>query len=131
MIKVYLDASVIIPALLSSSGGSFKIVQFIKLGVFVGITSQTVIEEVENNSGKIHRSSKEIRQFIYDNKILVREKIALAETVAYKGVVEEKDVHVYAGAKLTKCDYLVTLDKKLAKPLKIVRPQELLASILS
>lgn len=139
MIKVYLDASVIIPALLSSTGGSFKLVQFVKLKAIIGITSQTVIEEVEDNSVKIRKSAKEIRQFIHDNLILIRKRISLTEAKQYKSTVVEKDVHVIAGAKLTKCDFLVTLDKKhllkpdikkLVKPLKIITPQELLEELV-
>ncbi len=139
MIKVYFDASVIIPALLSPTGGSFKLVQFIKLKAIIGITSQTVIEEVEDNSVKIRKSAKEIRQFIHDNLILIRKRISLIEAEPYKSMVVEKDVHVIAGAKLTKCDFLVTLDKKhllkpnikkLIKPLKVVTPQELLEELV-
>ncbi|MDO8573182.1 MAG: putative toxin-antitoxin system toxin component, PIN family [Candidatus Daviesbacteria bacterium] len=139
MIKVFLDASVIIPALLSPTGGSFKLVQFIKLKAIIGITSRTVIEEVEDNSVKIRKSAKEIRQFMHDNSILIRKRISLAEAKPYKSTVVEKDVHVIAGAKLTKCDFLVTLDKKhllkpdirkLVKPLKVITPQELLEELV-
>lgn len=139
MIKIFLDASVIISALFSLSGGSNKLIQFVKLGVVIGITSQNVIEEVERNCVKIGKSPKEIRQFINDNLILIRNIVSLSETKQYKNIVVEKDAHVVAGAKLTKCNFLVTLDQKhllkqevvgAAKPLKITTPKELLEELI-
>lgn len=139
MIKIFLDASVIIPALLSPAGGSTKLIQFIKLKTVIGMTTQNVIEEVERNSAKIRKKPQEIRQFINDNLILIRNKVSSAETKLYTSIVVEKDVHVVAGAKLTKCDFLVTLDQKhllkpevvrAAKPLKIITPKELLIELI-
>ncbi len=139
MIKIFLDASVIIPALLSPTGGSAKLIKFIKLKAVIGITSQNVIEEVERNSVKIGKNPQEIRQFINDNLILIRNKVTSTETKLYKSIVVEKDVHVVTGARLTKCDFLVTLDQKhllkqevvrAAKPLKITTPKELLTELV-
>lgn len=140
VIKIYLDASVIVPAMLSSVGGSAKLIKFIKLGLVVGITSQNVIEEIERNSVKINKSTQEIRQFIQENLILIRKKISTGDYVEYKNIIDIKDAHVVAGARLTKCDYLVTLDKKhllredIQKrflPLKIVSPKELLKDLVA
>ena len=138
MIKVYLDASVIIAALLSPTGGSAKLLEFVKLGVVVGVVSQTVIDEVEEHSLKIKKSRKEIRKFIQENAILVRESIDELELEPFKNLIEEEDIHVAVGARLTRCDYLVTLDKKhllkgevkeMLKPLKVVSPKEVLQDL--
>lgn len=135
MIRIYLDASVIIAAMLSPTGGSAKLIQFVRLGAVAGITSQTAIAEVEEHALKIDKTLTEIGQFIQDNKVVVREKISKAEEEPYQGLVEEEDIHIIAGAELTKCDYLVTLDKKhllkdevkkLVKPMKIVNTKEIL-----
>lgn len=139
MVKVYLDASVIIAALLSPTGGSAKLLEFIKLGSIVGISSQNVIDEIEEHSVKIRKSHKEIRKFIQDSFIIVREKIREAELEPLIDLIEEEDVHVAIGARLTKCDYLITLDKKhllkeevkkILKPVKVVTPKELLAKLV-
>lgn len=139
MIKIYLDASVIIPAILSPTGGSAKLIQFVKLGLVAGITSQNVVEEVERNSDKINKSAREIRRFIQENSVLIRERINPSDIVGYEDMVDIKDAHVLAGAKLTDCDYLTTLDKKhLLKgevkkqlyPLKVVTPKELLEELV-
>lgn len=139
MIKVYFDASVIITALLSPTGGSAKLLEFVKLGVVTGVSSQTVIDEVEEHSLKIRKSHKEIRKFIQENSIIVRERINELELEPFKNLIEEEDIHVAVGARLTKCDYLVTLDKKhllkeevkeILKPLKVVSPKEILLDLM-
>lgn len=138
MIKVYLDASVIIAALFSPTGGSAKLLEFVKLGMVVGVASQTVIDEVEEHSLKIKKSHKEIRRFIQEHSIIVRESIDELELESFKNLIEEEDIHVAVGARLTKCDYLVTLDKKhllqeevkeMLKPLKVVSPKEILQDL--
>lgn len=139
MIRIYLDASVIIAAMLSPTGGSAKLIQFVRLGAVAGITSQTAIAEIEENALKIGKTSSETRQFIFNNRIIVRKRINKTEEEPYQGLVEEEDIHIVAGAKLTKCDYLVTLDKKhllkdevkkLVKPLKVVNPKEYLEKVV-
>lgn len=139
MVKIYFDASVIIAAILSKTGGSAKLLQFARLGVIAAVTSQTAAEEVEGHALKIDKTLTEIRQFIKDNKIVVREKISKTEEEPYLGLVEEDDIHIVVGAKSTKCDFLITLDKKhllkkevkkLLKPLKVVSPKEYLEKLV-
>lgn len=139
MIKVYFDASVIVAAIISLNGGSAKLIQFVKLGEILGITSQTVVEEVEKHSTRIGKTVAEIRLFIKDSQILVRKKVTKAEAKPYRDLVAEDDLHVITGAKLTKSDYLITLDKKhllkdevrkLVKPLKIVNPKDYLQRLI-
>ncbi|OGE25333.1 hypothetical protein A3C26_00705 [Candidatus Daviesbacteria bacterium RIFCSPHIGHO2_02_FULL_39_12] len=88
---------------------------------------------------KIYLDASDIRLFIKDNKILVRKKITKDEARPYQDIVAEDDLHVIAGAKLTKSDYLITLDKKhllkeevrrLVKPLKIVNPEQYLKGLV-
>lgn len=140
--RVFFDASVIIAALLSPTGGSSLLFKYIKLGKIVGITSQTAIDEIleEDKSAKINKSKEEIEQFITQSSLLIRKAITVNEITAYKDKIDVEDAHLVAGAKLTKCSYLVTLDKKhllrndIQKtflPLKIVSPKELLEEIIS
>lgn len=140
--RVYVDASIIIAAFLSPTGGSSLLFQYIKQDRIIGITSQTVIEEVleEDKPKKIKRSKEDIEMFITQSGLLVRESITIEEIAPYKDLVYVEDAHLIAGAKLTKCSHLVTLDKKhLLKedirqrflPLKIVSPKQLLEEIVS
>jgi putative PIN family toxin of toxin-antitoxin system len=139
--RVFFDASIIIAALLSKTGGSSLLIQYIKMSKIIGITSQTVIEEVleEDKPKKFKRSSEEIEQFITQSSLIIREAITMEEIAPYKDLVDIEDAHLIAGSNLTKCNYLVTLDKKhLLRedikmrflPLKIVSPKQLLEEIL-
>ena len=140
MKRVFFDASVLFSALYSSRGGSFALVQLVLKGKIVGITSQTVIDELYENMHKIRKASKqEIDTFIQTNKLIVRESVGHKEIEQYIDQVEEKDAHVVAGAILTRCNFLVTLDKKhlnnskikklFDKQIHIVSPKELLRLI--
>ncbi len=135
MTKIFLDASVIIAAMLSPIGGSAKVIKLAQLDSWAQITSQTAIDEVKDHIEKIGKSSEEIDQFIKDNNILVRKRIITSEIKYLEGLVDSTDAHLIAGANLTKCDYLLTLDKKHLlkediknrfKPLKIINPEEFL-----
>lgn len=139
--KVFFDASVIIAALLSPGGGSSLLFQYIKARKIIGITSQTVIEEVleEDKFEKLQKSKDEIQAFIAQSGLFVREHVSLDEIEPYQGAIDVEDAHLIAGANLTKCAYLVTLDKKhLLRadvkerflPLRIVSPKELLEEII-
>lgn len=139
--KVFFDASVIFSAIYSHLGASYELCPFVRNGKIIGFTTQTVIEEVIDNIGKLKRLNKEsIRQFIKQYKFIVREAITVDEIKPYIGIVEKKDAHVLAGAILTHTDYLVTLDKKhidntaiksKISNLKITSPGELLLLIKS
>ena len=140
--RVFFDASVIIAALLSPTGGSSQLLKYIKFGKITAITSQTVIEEIleEDKTPRIKKSKTQIGQFIADSKLIVRKPITIDEIEPYQGLVDVEDAHLIAGANLTKCGYLVTLDKKhllrpdIQKkflPLKIVSPGELLEELVS
>jgi len=140
--RVFFDASVIIAALLSPTGGSAQIFNFMKAGLIKGVASQTVIQEVleEDKPQKIKKSKEEIEQFIAQSGIVVRKPVTVDEIVPYQNLVDVEDAHLIAGANLTKCQFLVTLDKKhLLRsdikqrflPLSIVSPKELLEEIVA
>jgi len=133
--KVFLDASVIIAAFLSKTGGSAKILHLGKTGRVRLVTSETVIKEVRDNLKKVGRTQKQLIEFINDFPLVIRQQITTADIKPYQKKIDEKDAHVVAGAKLTSCQHLITLDKKhLLKseikdkfvPLQIVSPKEFL-----
>jgi putative PIN family toxin of toxin-antitoxin system len=138
--RVFFDASVIIAALLSPTGGSSLLLRFIKPRTIVGITSQTVIDEVLEQESKLHKTKGEIANFIAASGLVVRESITLDEIRPYENLIDKEDAHLIAGAKRTKCAYLVSLDKRHVlrdevrarfSPLKIVSPKELLQELVS
>ena len=140
--RVFFDASVIIAALLSLSGGSSLLLRYIKKGVIIGITSQTALDEIleEDKGEKLKKSKVQREQFIAESGLMVRERISREEIRPYESIVEIEDAHVIAGAYFSKCTHLVTLDKKhllqpavqkAVSPLKIVSPKELLEELVS
>ena len=140
--RVFFDASIIIAALLSPTGGSALLFQFIKMLRIIGVTSQTVIDEVleEDKPGKLNKTKAEIEQFIMESGLVVREAIALKGIEPYQHMIDRDDAHLIAGAILTKSSYLVSLDKKhvLAEevrtrflPLAIVSPKEMLEELVN
>ena len=140
--RVYVDASVIIAALLSKTGGSALLLRYVEQGIIKGIVSQTVLEEAYrlDKSKRRNISNKQIGEYIAHTGLMVCERITRQEIERYRDVIEDKDAHLLAGAKLTKCDYLVSLDRKhvvredlqgKVLPLKIVVPGEMLEAILS
>lgn len=138
MTKIFLDASVIIAAMLSPTGGSAKVIKLGKLGSWAQVASQTVIDEVYEHTQKINKTKDEINQFIKNNDILIRKRVTKLEAEDLAGLIDPTDAHLIAGAKLTDCDYLMTLDKKHLlkmdiknrfKPLKMVNPEEFLQNV--
>lgn len=140
--RVFFDASIIIAALLSPTGGSSLLFAYVKAGKIIGITTRTAIEEVLDRAHfkKLKKSKQEVEEFIAQSGLLIREAITFQEIGFYKDVVAPEDAHLIAGAKRTKCSHLVTLDKKhLLRddikqkflPLMIVSPKDLLEEILS
>lgn len=139
MIKLFLDASVIIAAMLSPAGGSAKVIKLGQSGQWAQITSQTVIDEVKDHSEKIGKSAQEIDRFIKEHSVIVRQRMNKLEIKPFGELVDESDAHLIAGSKLTEADFLVTLDKKHLlkrdiknrfKPLNIVNPEDLLRKSL-
>lgn len=139
MLKIYFDASVVIAGLISLTGGSAKLLELVKLGAIAGITSETVLDEVLSHVEKIGKSPDEIHQIIKTSRLLIRPRISSGEIVVYADKIHIEDAHLIAGAKLTKCQFLVSLDKKHVlnsmiinkfSPLKIVSPKELLEQLL-
>ncbi|MBI3384993.1 PIN domain-containing protein [Candidatus Gottesmanbacteria bacterium] len=104
-----------------------------------GLSSQTVLSEIKNNISKLpaykNISEDSINKFILENNFIIREALTDLEIKPYASLVVRKDVHVIAGAILTNCDYLVTLDlKHLNNPsvknsvaVNIVSPKNLLS----
>lgn len=139
MNKVFFDASVIIAAILSPTGGSAKLLKLAKSKDFIAITSQTVIDEVSEHTEKIHKTLEEISWYVKESGLLVRERVTQAEIKKVSSVVDPTDAHLVVGARGSACHYLVTLDKKhllrsdvrkTVHPLCIVNPKELLGKLV-
>src|SRR3990167_5602150 len=132
MIKVFLDASVIIAGLYSQSGGSALILKLAKSGEISGITSQAVLKEVQRNIARKMSQKKTLYvDFINNSQVTVIDRLDDKCVARWYSVIEPKDAHVLASATKANVDYLVTLDRRhfmlasvqKAVPFRIVTPK--------
>lgn len=134
---VFFNASVIIAGFISSTGGSAKLLQYVKENKIKGIISEIIYDEVMRKAKRIGLTIDEVRRkllliFSEINKAPDKNLVKEFNNI----VIDLGDSHVLASSIEAKTDFLVTLDKKhlliLAqkiKNLKIVSPKELIESL--
>src|SRR3990167_8541761 len=110
MKSVFVDSSVVFTAVNSPTGGSAKLftLQSIKLTV-----SPLILTETERNVRKKLDSYQLERFFKLIDKVQIIDQKPNLELIAKaKKIISEKDAVILTEAKLSKADFLVTLDKK-------------------
>jgi len=139
--KVFFDSSVLIAALLSSSGASAKILAFCEAGLLDACVSEEVIDEVydvlEREFSEIKENFGLLLRVVGFKKVSADDKPLIKKA---KGWIDDPDdVHVLVGAKVSKVEYLVTLDikdfirnERVAKVsgLKILTPAGFLQTVI-
>lgn len=138
MIKIFLDSSVIIAGVYSTTGASQVILKLSKNGKIIASVSKIVLQEVMRNLKK-KMPENVLIQFLEYLALSNFRKVDFeheSEILKYQGITEDKDIHVIAAAFKSGADYLVTLDKKHLlglewknSPFKIVTPGEFLKRI--
>lgn len=132
--RIVFNASVLLSALRSPNGGSGELLKLLRKKRFVGIMSETILDEVLKHADRIPLSKDQVREEIsqYFPKIFPAPQ---EDSVSrYKRLMlDEGDAHLFASYREAKCDYLVSLDKhhilKLKEKIKnvaIVSPADLL-----
>lgn len=111
-IKIFIDSSVIIAALLSSDGGSAKIFKLCEGGIAESWISNTVMGEVARN---IKRKFPELKPCFY--QLLKTTGIKISKNPsknmmkeAESWIKDKNDAPILAAAKLAKVDVVLTLD---------------------
>ena len=129
-LELFLDSSVLFTAVNSPLGGSAKLftLPYVKL-----IVSKIVLHEVEKNVRKKLAEYHLNRFFMLVSKLnVISSKPSKTLINKARKVIAEKDSVILAEAKRSKCDYLITLDKKdflkeevfrFIKPKKILTPK--------
>lgn len=136
IISVFLDSSVLFTAVNSPTGGSSKLFTLKKVKLVV---SSLVLTEVERNV------RKKLQTYHLDRFFMLVDKLEVAGQLTdnlliqkAKQVIVKKDAVILAEAKKSKCNYLVTLDKKhflrpevanFLKPQKVLTPKMFLEII--
>lgn len=110
--KVFVDASVILAALGSKTGGSSLVLRLGAKGKLDLTTSQAVVEEVRRNTRKISVPWTDTERLIIKSRISVVPAPGHLQVEKYERIVGEKDAHVLASAIASKAQILITLDKK-------------------
>lgn len=136
-IKVFLDTDVVISALLSDKGASYKLINDTK---FKKIISIAIKEEITEVSRRDHINKAMVRAIVKKIKIiplfLSKENI-LKKYIQY--VFDEEDSHVVAGAYISKADFLLThnirhyhvVKIKNDLGMKVIRPGDFLQYLRS
>src|SRR3990167_2888428 len=110
MKSVFIDSSVFFTATNSPTGGSAKLFTLTNIKLLV---SPLVLTETERNvRSKLH--SYQLQRFfkLAEKTQILNQKPAPGLIIKAKKVIAEKDAVILSEAKLAKCDFLVTLDKK-------------------
>ena len=90
----FIDASVILAALGSKSGGSSQILKLTGARKIIGIASQAVVEEVLRNARKIGVSEREVSSLISNSLLKVISAPTSDEVEKYIDKTAAKDAHV-------------------------------------
>ena len=110
MKSVFIDSSVFFTAANSPTGGSAKLFTLANIKLQV---SPLVLTETERNvRSKLH--SYQLQRFfkLAEKTQILNQKPDPNLIIKAKKVIAEKDAIILAEAKLAKCDFLATLDKK-------------------
>ena len=133
MKSVFIDSSVFFTATNSPTGGSAKIFTLANIKLLV---SPLVLTETERNvRSKLH--SYQLQRFfkLAEKTQILNQKPDPNLIIKAKKVIAEKDAIILAEAKLAKCDFLATLDKKdflnekvakFLKPSIVLTPKDLI-----
>jgi len=132
--KVVFNASVILSGIYSPTGGSAKVLEWVKTNKIKGVISEIIKDEVIRKSYKLKINPEKANKVCIKifAEIVPSPKIALINKFE-NTVIDYGDTHLLATAYQTKSDYLLSLDKKHILSLKnkikwtkIVSPGELI-----
>ena len=140
--RVFLDTSILISALLSSTGGSFYILTRLKDRFVLQINHYALNETLEVLDQKFS-ARPDLKNTLFlllgVGKVQIFNNPQLLQLKSFPKIVDEDDLPILASA-ILKSDYLITLDKdfleskvkKFAqlKNTEIVRPQEFITKIV-
>ncbi|MFH1863337.1 MAG: type II toxin-antitoxin system VapC family toxin [bacterium] len=126
-LNLFLDSSVLFTAVNSPTGGSSKLFTLPNIRLFV---SKVVLHEVEKNVRNKLMNYHLNRFFMLVAKLdIILSNPSENLIKQAKKVIVEKDAVILAEAKKSKCDYIITLDKKdflQEKVFKFIKPKRIL-----
>ena len=112
-IKVFVDTSVLISGLASSTGASGAVLDLCEAEVIQMVISRQVVVEADRNLlAKLPRLINRFRYFIDDLRPLMIDDPGPGSVRKAASIVGRKDASILAAARDGKVDFLITLDKK-------------------
>ncbi len=112
-IKVFVDTSVLISGLASSTGASGAVLDLCEAEVIQMVISRQVVVEADRNFlAKLPRLINRFRHFIDDLRPLMIDDPGPGLVRKAASIVGRKDASILAVAREGKVDFLITLDKK-------------------
>ncbi len=136
--RIFFDASVLVAGFLSATGGSRKLCRMSQEAKIHIIISANVIDETTQAIRRYTGEQQDdaVLVFLQEHKVVIHEYILERDSDEYSSIVDPLDAHVIAGALMTRCTHLVSLDKKhlvhpdvqkhFAPQIHILTPGELL-----
>lgn len=105
-IKVFLDTDVLISALLSDKGASYKLINEMKVKMII---SKAIVAEITEVARREDIDKAAVRTILKKTKLihLLFPKQKILQKYS-KYVFDEQDSHVIAGAHISKSDFLLT-----------------------
>jgi predicted nucleic acid-binding protein len=113
-IKLFFDASVLIAAAHSSTGGSGYLLEACHRGRFKPVVTRLVLIEAERNI-KAKLGEEDLLRFyqlLGAVDFAIEPPVSAEEIADYSHLIEEKDAHVLAAAARSGAQFLLTLDTK-------------------
>lgn len=112
-VRIFLDSSVVLAALFSPTGGSFRICKEAsenKLSLYINKYVSSEVIEVLNRKYPHHAERFPI--LLKFAKIKTKSNLGSTTIEKYLSLIHPEDAPILAGAIETKTDFLVTLDRK-------------------
>ncbi len=132
--SVLFNASVVLAGLKSPTGGSARLLDFVKTNKIKGLISEVIFDEVLRNASRIGFNGEQLSKRIRSIFPTIEKEPAKASIDKFTSlVIDLGDTHVLASTYESNSDFLVTLDKKhllilqdQVKDFKIVTPGQLI-----
>ena len=122
-LKIFVDSSVFFAAVLSPSGGSFRIfLEARERGIVLCVTLYVVSEVGDGLQKKYPEKIKDFRSFFLHFPIQIVQNPPNQATKKFSNLLPAEDAPILAGAVATRATHLLTLDKKhFLGPLKNIK----------
>ena len=110
---VFLDASCLVAAVLSPTGGSFRLLQECSRREIHLVTNRYVFEEVQAVLGrKYPYHLLRFEQILAWSQMEIQQDPSAKQVAQYLSVIDSEDAPILAGAMRARAQFLITLDRK-------------------